>query len=81
LLEKGLIGRIRKGVPKKIKIIGQSEFKGGLKFKGVHLTKKLEGKINPQRKVKPAKNPPVGREKPAKKAAEPKPKAKPKIKK
>ncbi|MBU2068360.1 MAG: uL15 family ribosomal protein, partial [Patescibacteria group bacterium] len=44
LLEKGLIGRIRKSIPKKIKIIGGSKFTKGLKFKGVRLTKKLQGK-------------------------------------
>jgi len=41
LLEKGLIGRIRKGLPKNIKIIGASQFKKELKFKGIKLTKKL----------------------------------------
>jgi len=42
LLEKGLIGKIRKSIPKKIKIIGASKLTKGLKFKGVNLTKKLK---------------------------------------
>jgi len=44
LLEKGLIGRIGKSIPKNVKIIGQNKFKKELKFKGVWFTKKLREK-------------------------------------
>lgn len=42
LLEKGLISRIRKGLPKKIKIIGAGKLPKDLKLQGVKLTKKLQ---------------------------------------
>lgn len=42
LLEKGLISKVRKSIPK-VKILGES--KKGLKFEGVILTKKLQEKV------------------------------------
>lgn len=44
LLEKKLIGRIKKGIPK-IKILGQGEIKGKQNFKGVILSKTAKSKI------------------------------------